>query len=114
MARAPGTPDIPEKTWQAIVFYLAERSVNGYIKRGGDRKLQVSRDVYTKMLFERDFPAIRAIGPDNKRRTIFVQQDNVGPHVIENCPVVAEAGTEEAWKLQMRCQPARSPRYERS
>ncbi|KAG3013334.1 hypothetical protein PC120_g13346 [Phytophthora cactorum] len=86
MARAPGTPDIPEKTWQAIVFYLAERSVNGCIKRGaapaaaklfgGDRKLQVSRDVYTKMLFERDFPAIRAIGPDNKRRTIFVQQDN--------------------------------------
>ncbi|KAG6968568.1 hypothetical protein JG688_00005725 [Phytophthora aleatoria] len=34
MARAPGTPDIPKKTRQAIVLYLAERSVNGCIKRG--------------------------------------------------------------------------------
>ncbi|KAG6974136.1 hypothetical protein JG688_00003185 [Phytophthora aleatoria] len=34
MARAPGTPDIPEKTRQAIALYLAERSANGRIKRG--------------------------------------------------------------------------------
>ncbi|KAG2790119.1 hypothetical protein PC116_g17401 [Phytophthora cactorum] len=34
MARAPGTPDIPEKTRQAIVIYLAKRSINGRIKRG--------------------------------------------------------------------------------
>ncbi|KAG2770603.1 hypothetical protein PC129_g5162 [Phytophthora cactorum] len=34
MARALGIPDIPEETRQAIALYLAERSVNGCIKRG--------------------------------------------------------------------------------
>ncbi|KAG3246319.1 hypothetical protein PI124_g8953 [Phytophthora idaei] len=34
VARAQGTPDIPEKTRQAIALYLAERSVNGRTKRG--------------------------------------------------------------------------------
>ncbi|KAG2924051.1 hypothetical protein PC117_g15520 [Phytophthora cactorum] len=42
MARAPGTPDIPEKTRQAIVIYLAKRSINGRIKRG----VQVFKEIF--------------------------------------------------------------------
>ncbi|ETP34255.1 hypothetical protein F442_17392 [Phytophthora nicotianae P10297] len=56
--------------------------------------IAVSREVYTKMLIDRVFPAVRAVWPGGKRRAIFVQQDNAGPHVVEYDPVVAAAGVQ--------------------
>ncbi|OWY98043.1 LOW QUALITY PROTEIN: hypothetical protein PHMEG_00031292 [Phytophthora megakarya] len=41
--------------------------------------------------------------------TVFVQQDNAGPHVLENDDEMEEVVKLEVWNIKMRCQPPRSP-----
>ncbi|OWZ03197.1 hypothetical protein PHMEG_00025113 [Phytophthora megakarya] len=72
------------------------------------------RSVYSAMLKDKVFPAIRAVWPTtsllgDKRREIFVQQDNAGPHVLEHDTDIAKVGCKDGWKIRMKCQPARSP-----
>ncbi|KAG2816895.1 hypothetical protein PC113_g23033 [Phytophthora cactorum] len=70
----------------------------------------MTRAVYTKMLREKVFPAIREKWPGRKSTTIKVQQDNAGPHVQDDNADIIEAGQEGGgWDIQMVSQPPRSP-----
>ncbi|ETN15348.1 hypothetical protein PPTG_21928 [Phytophthora nicotianae INRA-310] len=41
--------------------------------------------------------------------TVVVQQDNAGPHVLENDAELETEGKVDGWSIKMRCQPPRSP-----
>ncbi|KAG3105034.1 hypothetical protein PC122_g1058 [Phytophthora cactorum] len=44
----------------------------------------MTRKRYRTLLIEKVFPAIRAKMPVRKGSTVYVQQDNAGPHVLED------------------------------
>ncbi|KAG3254306.1 hypothetical protein PI124_g1166 [Phytophthora idaei] len=71
--------------------------------------ISMTRNVYTKMLLEKVFPAIREKWPGRKSRTIKVQQDTAGSHVQDNNTALVNAGQEYGWDIQMVSQPPRSP-----
>ncbi|KAG2896392.1 hypothetical protein PC114_g202 [Phytophthora cactorum] len=47
--------------------------------------------------------------PVRKGSTVYVQQDNAGPHVLEDDSELEAAGSIGGWTIQMRCQPPRLP-----
>ncbi|KAG3078961.1 hypothetical protein PC121_g7103 [Phytophthora cactorum] len=73
------------------------------------KNVSMTRAVYTKMLREKVFPAIREKWSGKKSTTIKVQQDNAGPHVQDDNADIIEAGQEGGWDIQMVSQPPRSP-----
>ncbi|ETP21394.1 hypothetical protein F441_05085 [Phytophthora nicotianae CJ01A1] len=48
------------------------------------KNINMSREVYVRMLREKVFPAIRQKWPGSRKAIIRVQQDNAGPHVDED------------------------------
>lgn len=119
--------------WPIVEIQPAKRSSSNRPAGTPETKnVSMTRSVYVKMLKEMVFPAIRAkwpgefvnlqnyyifyiltifvsIVPGTKYDTIRVQQDNAGPHVPEDHAEVQEAGSEEGWRIEMMCQPPRSP-----
>ncbi|KAG3094513.1 hypothetical protein PC121_g2980 [Phytophthora cactorum] len=69
----------------------------------------MTRKRYRTLLIEKVFPAIRAKMPVRKGSTVYVQQDNAEPHVLEDDSELEAAGSIGGWTIQMRCQPPRSP-----
>ncbi|ETM55386.1 hypothetical protein L914_01381 [Phytophthora nicotianae] len=65
--------------------------------------------LYRKFLVEKVFPSIRAKMPARRWSTVVVQQDNAGPHVLENDAELEIEGKVDGWSIKMRCQPPRSP-----
>ncbi|ETP45941.1 hypothetical protein F442_07748 [Phytophthora nicotianae P10297] len=53
--------------------------------------------------------SIRAKMPARRGSTVVVQQDNAGPHVLDNDADLETAGKVDGWSIKMRCQPPRSP-----
>ncbi|KAG3034460.1 hypothetical protein PC120_g1430 [Phytophthora cactorum] len=47
--------------------------------------------------------------PVRKGSTVYVQQDNAEPHVLEDDSELEAAGSIGGWTIQMRCQLPRSP-----
>ncbi|KAK1934101.1 hypothetical protein P3T76_011304 [Phytophthora citrophthora] len=96
--------------WHIVEQTVAQRGSKNRSKGSPITKnIFMTRQVYTKMLCEKVFPAIRDKWPGKKSRTIKVQQDNAGPHVQEDNADVAKAGQQEGWNIKVVCQPARSP-----
>jgi hypothetical protein len=70
----------------------------------------VDRAAYKATLINDIIPAIKAKWPrGEKKRTIFIQQDNAKPHVPVDDPDVVAAGHKGGWDIRMRCQPPNSP-----
>ncbi|KAE9017105.1 hypothetical protein PF004_g10455 [Phytophthora fragariae] len=65
----------------------------------------MTRVLYRKLLADKVLTAIRTKLPVRRGTTVFVQQDNAGPHVRED----ETAENVDGWKIKMRCQPPRSP-----
>jgi len=53
--------------------------------------------------------AIKAKWPGNKEDIIWIQQDNAKPHTTPSDVVVAAAGIEGRWSIQLKNQPPNSP-----
>ncbi|KAE9174004.1 hypothetical protein PF005_g24303 [Phytophthora fragariae] len=69
----------------------------------------MTRVLYRKLLVDKVLPAIWAKLPVRRGTTVFVPQDNAGPHVGEDDTELETAGKVDGWKIKMRCQPPRSP-----
>ena len=61
------------------------------------------------MFVEKVILAIKARWPGNKEDIIWIQQDNTKPHTIPSDVVVAAAGMEGGWSIQLKNQPPNSP-----
>ncbi|KAG6945993.1 hypothetical protein JG688_00016260, partial [Phytophthora aleatoria] len=97
--------------WPIIEQTFAQRGSKNRPKGAPITKtISVTRKVYTKMLLEKVFPAIREKWPARRKsRTIKVQQDNAGPHVQDSNDALVKAGQGYGWDIQMVSQPPRSP-----
>ncbi|KAE9035930.1 hypothetical protein PR002_g7324 [Phytophthora rubi] len=96
--------------WSIVEQAVAQHASNNRAKGAPITKnVSMTRAVYTKLLREKVFPAIRKKWPGRKTTTIMVQQDNAGPHVQDDNADILEAGQEGGWDIQMVSQPPRSP-----
>ncbi|RAW32141.1 hypothetical protein PC110_g11513 [Phytophthora cactorum] len=96
--------------WHIIEQTFAQRGSKNRPKDASITKtISMTRKVYTKMLLEKVFPAIREKWHGRKSRTIKVQQDNARPHVQDINAALVKAGQEYGWDIQMVSQPPRSP-----
>jgi len=69
----------------------------------------VDRNEFRCMLVEKVIPAIKVKWPGNKEDIIWIQQDNAKPHTTPSDVVVAAAGMEGGWSIQLKNQPPNSP-----
>ncbi|KAG3019618.1 hypothetical protein PC119_g10234 [Phytophthora cactorum] len=96
--------------WHIIEQTFAQRGSKNRPKDASITKtISMTRKVYTKMLLEKVFPAIREKWHGRKSRTIKVQQDNARPHVQDINAALVKAGQDYGWDIQMVSQPPRSP-----
>ncbi|XP_042038441.1 uncharacterized protein LOC121784356 [Salvia splendens] len=54
-------------------------------------------------------PAIKAKWPDNISKKIFIQQDNVRPHIMHNDAEFQSVANTDGFRFHIICQPANSP-----
>ena len=54
-------------------------------------------------------PAIKAKWPENIRKEIFIQQDNVRPHIMHNDAEFQSVANTDGFEFHIICQPANSP-----
>ncbi|KAH9134654.1 hypothetical protein AeRB84_019622 [Aphanomyces euteiches] len=76
------------------------------------RPLSVTADAYLDMLTSKVIPAIKEKMPPSARtRTVFIQQDNAGPHSSKVNKAICEMDCSDGWNIQMRNQPPNSPDF---
>lgn len=70
-----------------------------------------TRDEYLQMLIEKVIPSIRLLWPrnDEKKMTIFIQQDNARPHTNPNLGLFVEVAQQGEFDIRLKCQPPNSP-----
>lgn len=73
------------------------------------KPLNVSAEVFTKLITTKVLPAIKFKWPGKSSSPIFIQQDNARPHTIESKKIINEEGTRDGWNIEMSNQPANSP-----
>jgi hypothetical protein len=80
--------------------------------RGDDviKPMNVDRDVYRDMLLNNVLPAIYSTFPDTEA-SIFVQQDNAGPHISPDDPDFVDAVKDSDWGINLVFQPPNSPDF---
>lgn len=72
----------------------------------------VDKNEYRQMLINKVLPAIKSKWPCNRverRRTIFLQQDNAKPHITPSDPVFVEKAISGEFDIRLTCQPPNSP-----
>ena len=62
-----------------------------------------------KMLVDNVLPAIKAKWPEDRPKTVFIQQDNARPLVGEADLDVMAACCSGGWNISIKCQPPNSP-----
>ncbi|ETV90033.1 hypothetical protein H310_15136 [Aphanomyces invadans] len=70
--------------------------------------VNVTRDVYRRMLVDKVIPAIREKWPSAPTK-LKIQQDNAKPHVLPNDAEVVAACNKDGWAMSIVCQPPNSP-----
>ncbi|KAE9340632.1 hypothetical protein PR003_g10397 [Phytophthora rubi] len=79
--------------WPIVEETTAQRSsVNRPKGAPVTKSVSMTRVLYRKLLVDKVLPAIRAKLPVRRGTTVFVQQDNAGPHVREDDTEVETAG----------------------
>lgn len=72
----------------------------------------VDRNEFRKMLIEKVLPAIRSKwpgNPDERRNTIYIQQDNAKPHISSADPEFIQHAASDGYDIRLVCQPPNSP-----
>ena len=103
--------------WAFVVYEPAQRNSKNRPKGTlCPKAIAVTRDVSRTFLVEKVIPAIKKKwprsyfdGPRDRKRPIFIQQDNARAHVLEADPLIVEAGTAGGWQIHVKNQPANSP-----
>ncbi len=105
--------------WAFVCYEPAKR--NSKYRPAGTlcaKSISVTRDVSRTYLIEKVIPEIKKRwprsyfdGPQDRRRPIFIQQDNAKAHVLENDPQVVLAGTSGGWSICIKNQPPNSPDF---
>ncbi|KAF0735363.1 hypothetical protein Ae201684P_022447 [Aphanomyces euteiches] len=73
---------------------------------------QVNAASNLEMLQQNVVPAIKAKMPAaGRRRTVFIQQDNAGPHSSSVVKAIAAMEQGDGWNIQLRNQPPNSPDF---
>lgn len=73
------------------------------------KHVEVSREVYKKMMLT-VIPAIKSCWPARDRRqTIYANHDNASPHRISDDPDIRAACTADGWNIEFFIQPSNSP-----
>ncbi|GMF26776.1 unnamed protein product [Phytophthora fragariaefolia] len=69
----------------------------------------VTRAVYKDFIINKVIPAIKAVWPrGEKKKIIFIQQDNARPHLSPFESDVVAAGKKGGWNIRLLCQPPNS------
>ena len=61
------------------------------------------------MLSDNILTAIKEKWPEDASKTIYIQQDNAKPHILNNDPIFWEAANQDAFKIHLVQQPPNSP-----
>ncbi|KAF0727833.1 hypothetical protein Ae201684P_004853 [Aphanomyces euteiches] len=76
------------------------------------RPLSVTADAYLDMLTSKVIPAIiEKMPPSARTRTVFIQQDNAGPHSSKVNKAICEMDCSDGWNIQMPNQPPNNPDF---
>ncbi|KAE9236691.1 hypothetical protein PF005_g960 [Phytophthora fragariae] len=79
--------------WPIVEEITAQRiPVNRAKSAPVTKSVSMTRVLYRKLLVDKVLPAIRAKLPVRRDTTVFVQQDNTGPHVREDDTELETAG----------------------
>ena len=74
------------------------------------KQVEVTKEVYKKMLLDNVIPAIKDSWPAASRReTIYANHDNASPHRINDDPDIRAACSADGWDIQFINQPPNSP-----
>ena len=61
------------------------------------------------MLIDNILPAIRQKWPEGASKTVYIQQDNAKPHILNNDPIFREAANQGGFNIHLIQQPPNSP-----
>ena len=105
--------------WAFVVYKPAKQ--NSKYRPAGTlvaKSISVTREVSRTYLVEKVIPEIKKKwprsffdGPQDRHHPIYIRQDNAKAHVLENDPLVIQAGTVGGWCISVKNQPPNSPDF---